>query len=176
MTDKHNEIDIVLANLGLSMESVFVPWSKSRSYKPDAKLSDYSLNWNVTIRKNGKAILTTPYTAGIGHCQTKLSSFHHKPTIFEENCIVAECEGKYTCEGKLFDSKPKFHDVMASIVLDSDAIDYGNFEDWANNNGCDTDSRKAEATYKSCLEHALALRLAVGDQGLQQLREVFQDY
>lgn len=42
--------------------------------------------------------------------------------------------------------------------------------------GYDPDSRKAEAIYKACLEIALKLRNALGEDGLAKLREAAQDY
>jgi hypothetical protein len=168
--------DKVINDLGLAMTAVFVPWSLSRSRKDSPKLSDYSLNWRVALLKDGKEVLTTDYSAEIGHCKNKVRVLG-RPTIFEANLIIAECEGQAICEGGITRvSPPKMHDVVHSIVLDSDVIEYGSFEQWASDFGYDPDSRKAEAIYKACLAHALKLRLAIGDAGIAQLREAFQDY
>jgi hypothetical protein len=40
----HAAIDATIEKLGLSINADFVPWSKSRKFKEDAKLTDYSLN------------------------------------------------------------------------------------------------------------------------------------
>ena len=50
--------------LGITVESVFVPFSQSRN-----KDSEYpNLNWRVTIKRNGRDVLTTDYSAGMAHC------------------------------------------------------------------------------------------------------------
>lgn len=53
-----------LADLALTVESVFVPFSQSRHKDEPHK----TLNWRVTVKRNGRDILTTDYSAGIMHC------------------------------------------------------------------------------------------------------------
>jgi len=53
-----------LAALGLTIESVFVPFSQSRNKAEKRN----SLNWKVSLCRNGKAFLTCDYSAGIAHC------------------------------------------------------------------------------------------------------------
>lgn len=175
MLDKHALIDATIKELGLSITAEFIPWSQSRHFKKDAKLSDYSLNWKVTLHKNGKEFLSTCYTAGIGHCKNKPAK-QGRETIYEANLIIAECEGKAICEGGITRAKPCPRDVIYSVVADSDVLEYGCFEDWASTYGYDTDSRKAEAIYRACLEHGLKIRLALGEEGLSKIREAYQDY
>jgi hypothetical protein len=67
-------------------------------------------------------------------------------------------------------------DVLASLVMDSSAIDYSTYEEWAGDCGHDPDSRKGEAIYRACLEIALKLRNGLGEAGLAALREAAQDY
>src|SRR5690606_22868420 len=68
---------------------------------------------------------------------------------------------------------PDFADVLYSLVLDASAIDFTCFEEWASEYGYDPDSRKAEQTWRECLDTALKLRRIVD---LDEAREVFQDY
>jgi hypothetical protein len=53
-----------LAALGLTIESVFIPFSQSRNKAEKRN----SLNWKVSLCRNGKAFLTCDYSAGIAHC------------------------------------------------------------------------------------------------------------
>jgi hypothetical protein len=71
---------------------------------------------------------------------------------------------------------PDTADVLHSLVSDSSVIDHPTFESWADEYGFDADSRKAEQSYRDCLAIALALRSAIGEAGLEQLREAFNDY
>ena len=58
-----------IAELGLTVESVFVPFSQSRNKDETRK----SLNWRVTVKRNGRDVLTTDYSAGVAHCHAKAS-------------------------------------------------------------------------------------------------------
>jgi hypothetical protein len=53
-----------LETLGLTIESVFVPFSQSRNKKEKHN----SLNWKVDLCRDGNAFLTCDYSAGIAHC------------------------------------------------------------------------------------------------------------
>ena len=64
---------------------------------------------------------------------------------------------------------------MHCLVTDSDVLNYGSFEEWADNFGYEEDSRKAEAVYKSCLEIAVKLQSGLGAVNLEILREAMQD-
>lgn len=171
-----------IESLGLTMTAAFVPYSLSRNAKSAPKLTDLSLNWKVTIHHKGREVLTTDYTAGCAHCPSyKANGQYIRPNhvsvdVFET--IRAECETgrnrRMTPPG--LPITPNITDVFASLALDADAIDHPTFESWASDLGYDPDSRKAEATYRACLETGLKLRAALGDDGLRQLREAFQDY
>lgn len=56
-----------IAALGLTVAAVFIPFSRSRN--KDEKSP--SLNWRVTIKRNGREIISTDYGAGYGHCPAK---------------------------------------------------------------------------------------------------------
>jgi hypothetical protein len=71
---------------------------------------------------------------------------------------------------------PELRDVLYSLVLDASVIDEGTFESWASNYGYDVDSRKAEATYRACLEIGLQLRNIIGQEQLSKLQDLFAGY
>jgi len=176
MNATKESIEAVAAELGLTLHSEFVPWSKSRN----AGEKSPSLNWTVTLRKNSREVLTTDYGAGCGHCPSYQQGNSNAPRAM---AVEAECETGYAhrIDGmKPAKTKspilPEFADVLHSLASDSDVLDAGGFEEWASDLGYDTDSRKAEATYRACLDIALKLRNALGEQGLATLREAVQDY
>ena len=53
------------AKHGATMTAEFIPFSQSRN-KGD---KSPSLNWRVTIQRNGRAVLTTDYSAGCAQPQ-----------------------------------------------------------------------------------------------------------
>lgn len=167
--------------LGLSMIATFVPFSQSRSAKPKPAVTDLNLNWRVSLLRKEQIVLSTDYSAGIGH----IPGYKHTQksmSVDAYNTLVCICEsGNNSWEntGRMKHNKipnPTIDDVLYSLVMDSAAIDYPNFESWASDFGYETDSRAAEAIYKACLDTGLRLRAAVGSKGLARLQEVFQDY
>lgn len=171
-----------MSDLGITIDAVFVPWSESRSFKPGAKVTERSLNWRVTVKRNNRAICTTDYTAGIGHAPSYKQGA--RMSLDGEAALIHETERGTVAKpsamlGHVYSGKPikcDPCDVIYSLVSDSSAIDYPTFEEWARELGYDTDSRKAESIYRACLEIALALRSALGDSGLAQLQTACQDY
>lgn len=168
----------------ITMEVIFVPFSKSRNAVAKPKFNDYCLNWQVTILKDSKPIWTGDYSAGQGHCPTYKQSA--VKTLEYTEKIIHECEKGFKAFGfgMVFGLRcrpqdrilPKLRDVLYGISLDSQVIDYKGFEDWASNFGYDTDSRKAEKIYDSCLKSALSFRNGLGDKALRNLSEACQDY
>lgn len=174
--------------LKLTLTAAFVPWSASRhaGEKTPSGRPSYSLNWRVTLYKEGRPILTTDYSAGIAHAPSYPKGYRAKGFTSDEwEAIKIECEtgkraaaygGGRPCPTSKRVPDPNLLDVLHCLLMDSDALDAGGFEDWAANYGYDVDSRKAESIYRQCLEMALKLRNALGEANLTKLRQAFQDY
>jgi hypothetical protein len=189
MTETKERAQEAMDRLGLEVKAVFVPWSKSRNYKEGAKVSEMSLNWRVTLLRNGREVLTTDYSAGTGHCpayKADIKAMGHSNSLMRGEAIHQECETGLPSlprsDGSVYINRsgkpilPDPLDVLHSLVMDSDALDHSTYEDWASDLGYDPDSRKGEAIYRACLEIALKMRNGIGEDGLAQLREAFQDY
>jgi hypothetical protein len=172
-----------LARLGLSIEADFVPWSKSRHATLAGKqppLNALNLNWRVTVKKGEQVVLSTDYSVGIAHCPSyKLRRY----STDEYTALLFECEhgkaGTMRSWGGITAGAPILPDpldVFFCLVSDSTAIDHPSYESWASDLGYDPDSRKGEAAYRECLAHGLALRAAVGDTGLAELKAAFRDF
>jgi hypothetical protein len=170
-------IEMVAKELGLTMTAKFVPWSQSRN----AGEKERSLNWKIAMLKDGKEFLTTDYMAGIGHCP----SYKQGPmTMLRDKILLWECENGRAAivigdrplpmGGKPI--LPELTDVIHSLCMDAEAIDHKSFSEWATDLDCDTDSIKAHETYKACLSIGLALRCALGDEGLAKLRRACENY
>jgi hypothetical protein len=180
----------IIQNMGLTVESVFVPFSQSRN----AKEKSPSLNWKVTVKRDGREVLTTDYSAGCGHAPSYRQTWGKRTTEDRDRELMVawECETGGRALGVKYSGrapeaygtgyqrgdkiKPDTLDVLHSLAMDSDVLDAGGFEQWASDLGYDTDSREAERTYRACLDLALKLRAALGDSGLQDLRNAFEGY
>jgi hypothetical protein len=121
---------------------------------------------------------TGDYSQGIGHLPGMLGKISGR-TIYESGYIADACEtGKAIQPGTVRGpalNPPELREVFYSLLMDSEAYAMG-FEEWADNFGLDSDSRKAESTYNECaaIGRALAARLSPAE--IDRLREVFQDY
>lgn len=66
-------------------------------------------------------------------------------------------------QGSAHTTPPTAADVLGCLVMDSSGIDNGtSFEDWCAEYGYDSDSRKAEKTFKLCERQARKLRQFLG--------------
>ena len=175
-----------IAALGLTVDAVFVPFSQSRNKAEKSP----SLNWRVTVKRNGRDVLACDYGAGMAHCPSynkpAPKAWRRPARMWPGMAAAYECEngfalGLFTSWGGFRSNRekpilPNPVDVLYSLHSDGGALDYATFEDWAAEYGYDADSRSGEATYRACLEIGLKLRAALGDAGLSKLAEIFQDY
>jgi len=170
----HTSLNQFIETLGIQYTADFVPFSASRNFKETPRVSELSVNWKITIT-NGWQSLKTDYSEGIGLHFKPAISWGHRTTVDEYNRIKKAVEtGNKTGFKQL--RKPALVDVLYSLVMDSDVLESSGFEDWAENFGFDTDSRKAEKIYSDCMENALKLKAIIGADNLKQLRELYTDY
>ncbi len=159
---------------GISANFAFVPFSLSRNSGEKFP----SLNWKVTLYKDQREILRFDYSQGSGHAP----SYKQRMVAHDVRMVAHECEKGYKARevaGSFYNSKkidsPTLADVLYSISMDADAIDFATFEDWASEFGYEKDSRKAETIYKTCLEYGLKLRSAIGNKALAELRDAVSE-
>jgi hypothetical protein len=169
---------------GVTMRAEFVPFSQSRNRGEKSP----SLNWRVTLERNGCDILTTDYSAGCGHCPgygPQYGADSYAKNRETRARVAHECETGRKC-GKYYGNigytqkgaaiLPDLDSVLWSLSMDSSVLDAGGFESWADEFGYDADSRAAEAIYRACIDTALKMRAALGDAAMAELAEAGQDY
>lgn len=194
------KIEAVMAELGLTIEAEFVPFSQSRHKAEKHR----SLNWRVTLKRNGRDVITTDYGAGVAHCPSYNAKVPHNwnrpPRMWQSMVCEWECEhgfkaafsglgsfGEFSAarERRVIDGNPSSArvpilpdpvNVVWSLVRDADVLNSGGFSEWCAETGYDDDSIKAKSLYDACLEIALKLRGAIGEEGMQKLAEAGQDY
>lgn len=188
MTDTETEatprqkLEAAISHLALSIRAEFVPFSQSRN--KGEKMP--SLNWFVIVERGGRHVLATDYMQGSGHAPAYKKAWAGGNSHVKARAVALECEtGRIAKpqmgQGEPFQSRhpidpPSAVEVIWSLSRDADVLDYGTYEDWADNFGYDADSRKGEATYRACLEIALKLRAAIGEAGLEALRVAGEDF
>lgn len=129
-------------------------------FKPGCRGGDGQNHWKVTIGLNGRTF-STDYHQGAGH-----RNYKGKP-------IPYGCKD-YTKLSQSRPNVPTVTDVLACLTSDAGCVDGTLFEDFCSEFGYDTDSRKAEQTYRACCDTFMALR-NLGFR-LDRLQELFQDY
>jgi hypothetical protein len=170
----------------ITISAEFIPWSKSRSYNGKlqypTRLNDAAnYNYRVTILRNGKPFFTSEYSMGIAYGpnykQGKMT--YDDMRLLEQQietgkrCRMGYGSNPYPTSEKIL---PKLADVIHSCALDSDALNYADFDEWAASFGYDTDSIKARKIYDDCLACGLAFRSALGEKLLAELSELCRDY
>ena len=155
-----------VAGLHLDYTAEFVPHSKSRNADGEP-----CLNWRITLATDTHS-LTCDYQQGAAHIPGW--SLNGTRTVDGHNALKSTCEtGRNGFKRGIMLPNPAPADVLHSLVLDSDALDFSDFEEWATYAGYDPDSRKAEAIYTACLRTALTLRQMID---MDEAREAFSDY
>lgn len=76
----------------------------------------------------------------------------------------------YFSQGSAHKKNPTLAEVLDCLASDASGVDNArSFEDWANDYGYDTDSRKAERTYHICEKQAQDLKALLGQDAYNQL-------
>ena len=185
MSNQNELIDAKLIELGLTLSATFVPAS---TFKDD-EWKRGAVNFTVKIKRGDWCAYHGPYAYGVGHLPGYVAKYADK-LMCESIMTAMRDRGVWPIDGlTIFNNgqhplnwraapvpAPLLRDVMYSLLADYPVIDYGSFESWASDYGYDTDSRKAEQTYRACLDNALQLRAALGDSVIAELQELFQDY
>jgi len=186
----YSKIDEGLSAAGLSMTAVFVPQSRSRyAISADKRSGGYGgrgepcINWRCTVSLNGRELWAGDYAQGIGHVSKPVAAWIRRE-CGPSNCIAGHGAYAELCEKQKINrfgfpakaiTAPLLRDVFYSILQDGEAYAMS-FEEWAAEYGFDTDSRKAEATYRECAAIGRALNAELSAEALDRLRELFQDY
>lgn len=86
-------------------------------------------------------------------------AYHYKVTLkgFRRQLTV------YFSMGYGHSREPEAVDVLECLALDASGVENASFEEWASEYGYDTDSRKAERTFKLYERQAAQLRRFLGD-------------
>lgn len=149
----------------------FVPWNISRNKNEKQP----SLNWLVTLFRDGTAFMSDiEYSAGLAHCPSyKQGGFGKDHDVTK--AVTEECLKGHKHRAAVKRIVPSILDVIHSLLMDGD-VNGQSFEEWASNYGYDTDSRKAEQSYRACLAIESSWRKAFSAADLELLRELFQDY
>lgn len=132
-------------------------------------------HWGITIVYNNRQMHTS-YHMGSGHYRWKRSGEWGKKG--ERVAITSKFMaggslslwGAGVLKAESEPISPNPDDVLDGLRSDASGVyDARDFEDWASNYGYDTDSRKAEETYRSCQKIARDLEKLLGREAMHEL-------
>lgn len=168
----------------LTLEVDFVPWSRDQC---DARPEGIDgkpwrcICWHYVLdRQHADApMLHGMYRQGVGHIQYSRKVRPRTVEALDLETAAIERGGQLTREKNArvivlrpgdvnrgvyaTIAVPTIADILGCLLLDSEAIDYAGFEDWANQFGYNPDSIKARDTWMTCVETGLKLRQMLGD-------------
>ena len=130
------------------------------------------LTWRYQLKIKGQLRQCGDYSAGIAYCPSYSYKEEQRRSKDYDTAIRNEVGTGLGSDRYHKPILPDPVDVFSCLLSDADAIEYPNFEAWAREFGANEDSRKAEATYRLCLETGLTLRAYLGEKLLQELREL----
>jgi hypothetical protein len=170
------ELSATIAAMDIDRKAQFIPFSQSRN----AREKQASLNWKIDLVRKGSVILPgIDYMQGQAYCpayKAQWSNKYDKARAIALECATGERARAGGPNGAESSRKPiappSVVDVVQCLLMDSDVLNYRGFDDWAESLGYDTDSRKAEAIYRACLDTALQLRAIFGEPELSRLQEI----
>lgn len=146
----------------------------------DAKCKTYQdyinlmYDWKVIINNE-----EFEYHTGLGHQKVTANIPKGLKIHDAETIKYAVCGKRYTTTTfngtKLQLKEPEIADVLYSLLLDGDAINY-TFPEWCDNFGYDSDSKQAEKTYNACVENGRKLQNIFSPKELDTLLEMLEDY
>jgi hypothetical protein len=168
----NTELQKVIDSLGIEYHATFVPQSMSRN----AFQKMPSLNWRVTLKRNGKMV-STDYMQGIAHMphysSVRTADNVQREKDAAETAIFLRPKSSWI---RMRVPPPSLADVMYSLVMDSDVLNFSCYEDWAAEFGYDPDSRSGEVVYHACRAVAIPFSRMFTTQELDALRTAYQDY
>lgn len=150
-----------------------------------------SIRYECTLLRNGKEVWSGPYSLGVGHVNPNninlwktaltideehlLYTWQKKPHAnFKDKQLHAQVAAKVA---KLQKVQPKLSDVVCSLMLDGysyfNALD---FDEWCDEYGYDTDSRKALDIFEACQETGRLLTRAFSRDELSALEQAAQEH
>lgn len=163
-------------------QTVFPDLTMTATHVPsevEKEISKSQVRWKIGLER-GRQKYETDYSTGIAHLKgyrqdMKFSTVHNHGVL--EECLSKgkSIHPNYIKPGsyKLSVIPPELDDVLSCLMMDAEALEYADFEDWATSYCYDVDSREAERIYNACLKTALALRGMFGEEGLRKLRMAF---
>jgi hypothetical protein len=158
-----SSVDAILAENGVSFLASCMGETTRDNWQCD--------EWRVTFSR-GKESETFQYFTGLGH---RVETEAYRLAMIDLKNANPRCLARVEAEKLKKPKAPHAADVIYSLALDGQFAN-GTFEDFCDNLGYDTDSRKALEGYLQCQKDGERFRRIVGTAAFNALGDVVQDY
>ena len=163
---------------GITMTAT--PASSNQYRAPLDKGDPKAAHWTVTLSRDGRAPMTTSFTMGSAYRRWTLTGVRLARAAGWQDAklggTVPQRFGGFTAfQKEAIDhgsepTPPEVGEVLYCLAADSQGIENSrSFEEWAGEYGYDTDSRSAEATYRTCQGLAANLAAFLGESAFAEL-------
>jgi len=175
MTQKElKKLDDFIESLGLGYEVEFIPKRFSRN----AKSKEPSLNWRITLSRGSRSMSFT-YSQGIGFATPKWQSLSaYEKKLYEKYAPENQYYNSYE-EGVKLNIKlipPNIRDVLYSLVVDADVINFVSFKKYARDLGLNEDSISEKKLFEEMLDEAVEFIELIGRDNFDKLVELYENY
>jgi hypothetical protein len=173
-------IDALLARLNIKYSATFVPQSVSRN----AAEPRPCLNWVITLQGPKGPPMLVQYMQGIGHVPDYPSTFGRETYEQREKRLAYERAAETGRSPKYWRNfgivltaplpVPHASEIIYSLLMDDPRNQ--TFDEWCQEYGMDTDSRKAEESYRQCCRQTQDAQRIFGNEVLNEARLILEDY
>lgn len=172
MSTETATVDAIIADAKLAMSAKHVP----SEYDPKAGKDVFQgIKW-ACMFQTPRGEMSVPFTQGIGHLPDDVyrPTWSRGFTNGELDKINHALKTGYVGNSSRRLAPPSIYDVLSCLFSDADALE-STFEDWCGNFGYDSDSRKAESTFKACRETGLDLLRILGAEHFEAMRDAISE-
>ena len=180
-------VESILEANGITMTATSIP-NRTDGIKA---FSNSAMHWQICFERNGYK-MAFQYSMGGAHrmwSKSAPSKWHRlgkNPHIPNKPKTGEQLSYSQTMPGLpiLFHDfvknnsepmPPKVTDVLHSLCMDMDCLDYP-FEEWAENMGMDSDSISDKNTWENSVNQSIEARSFFGPVLINELRDAVQDY
>jgi len=147
------------------------PCQKGSSLNADVTTRDESaVFWMLAVEIPQRTDNATEWVDDANHWRLTFESEAGRSMIIDYSQGSAHATKGKRPPYKMIANVPDVADVLSCLASDSMGVENTRcFEDWAGEYGCDTDSRKAERTYKTCQDQSAELARFLGEDNYRTL-------
>lgn len=180
--EAREQVELILKNCEVSYSAGYVALTERGDGDTKWQCDEWRIQFTRT-RAELQKVEKFKYFTGLGH-RAPATAAHKQTAAYGFPGLTDGDRAGRTSYGRRYLAEieklrkpvaPHAADVLYSLLMDSSAVGQS-FESWCSELGMDSDSRKAEATYRACQENADKLARIFDHVAREALQTALQDY